>query len=270
LAGSSGIVLSEVGLLASQVSIASVDFPLETVKLYQRWNNLACQYYDRSESMLLGRYYTMEQEQDRMRPQIKKVRKYWVTRTKLMLGGLLAIIIIILQDLISLGVFNSSKMLDWPLVISAFAFAVALPLLSVQLLATIEDESRFWTFSDPWYLIVTYVVGILGAVVGIFFAFWHIWPPVAIASLVAMVIGAGAYVLYRAKLLSFDKQERAAGRENIRDYEGGSTPPSSVQGQEVREEVSQPQDVKRGADGRIENVKGYQEGYRPPSSVQGQ
>jgi hypothetical protein len=157
--------------------------------------------------------------QDAMQPQIK-VRKYWIARSKLMLAGLLAIILIILQDLITSGVYNSSKMFDVPLLISAIAFAIALPLLSVQLLATFEDESRITTIPNTPVLTATYWIATLSAITGIVATFWHILPLIGILSLVTMVIGGGVYTHYRAELRHHDKQYSTDKHtENIKDYE---------------------------------------------------
>jgi hypothetical protein len=159
-----------------------------------------------------------------------------------MLAGLLAIIFIILQDLISSGVFNSSKMLDFPLLISAFAFAVALPLLSIQLLATFEDESRFFTIPNIWDLEITYWIAILSTGAGIVATFWHIWQPVGITSLVTIVISAGIYIHYRIELHRNDEKVRTEMHiVNIKDYEEGSGPPSLTKSQEV----SQPQELRQ-------------------------
>ena len=143
-------------------------------------------------------------------PQIK-VRKYWIARSKLMLAGLLAIILIILQDLISSGVFNSNspKTFDVPLLISAIAFAIALPLLSVQLLATFEDELNYY---DPQHsrpnnhlLDSCHFPHITGIVA----TFWHILPLVGILFLAVTIIGGGVYIHYRDALHHHDDTVKA-------------------------------------------------------------
>ncbi len=71
--------------------------------------------------------------------------RYYVGKTRLICGSLIAISVVIMQVFISTGVFNSSKALDIPALISVLGIALALPLLSLQLLTTFEDESRKFT-----------------------------------------------------------------------------------------------------------------------------
>src|SRR5438045_2136293 len=114
----------------------------------------------------------MQQQQIRVEKYLK-VKKYAVGKTRLICGGLIAVSLVIMQDFISSGVFDSSKALDWLALFSVLAFALALPLLAAHLLATFEDASRKYTIEDTPGLKISYWLGIVLAPIGIGLAFWH-------------------------------------------------------------------------------------------------
>jgi len=145
-----------------------------------------------------------------------QVTKYEVGRTRLMFGGLIAISLIITQDFIASGVFDSSKKApDVPAFISVVAFAIALPLLSAQLLITFEDGSRLYALDDSLGLKFAYWLGILGALTGIVTAFLHISSPAGIAILVSILISAAFYADYVARLRRLDTTLKTKGTENV-------------------------------------------------------
>jgi len=115
-----------------------------------------------------------------------KASKYAAGKTRLMCGGLVGIGIVILQAFISTGVYTSpqaattakaatvAKLLDIPALISVIALALALPFLSVLLLATFEETSRRFTIEDTLGLKIAYWFGIIVALIGIAATFWYI------------------------------------------------------------------------------------------------
>ncbi len=86
-------------------------------------------------------------------------------------GGLIAISLIILGD------FISATSLDTPSFISVLSFAVAVPILSSQILFYNLLFRDKYHIQSIWYLIITTIIlllGILAALVGVAAAFWHI------------------------------------------------------------------------------------------------
>lgn len=122
---------------------------------------------------------------------MEKVEKtsYYTNLFNLECGALIAIGIVLLQDLIS------SSSLDIPLTITSFAFAVAIPMLSAKLLINFE-ESKAGYYVPSKRVKVLYWVGMMSAFIGINAAFWHISLMVggvfSVSSLIALVL----YVSY--------------------------------------------------------------------------
>ncbi len=122
---------------------------------------------------------------------MKKVEKtsYHTKLFNLECGALIAIGIVILQDLIS------SRELDLPLTIASFAFAMAIPMLSAKLLINFE-ESKAGYYVPSKRVKFLYWVGIMSAFIGINAAFWHVsWMVGGVfsaSSLIALVL----YVSY--------------------------------------------------------------------------
>ena len=134
-----------------------------------------------------------------------KVNKHDVNRIRLMFGGLIAISLIIVQDFISSGVFNSPTKPDIPALISVLSFAVALPLLAAHVLITSEDASRHYALDESLGLKVAYWLGIIGALTGIVTAFMHIYWIAGLVILVSIVVGAVLFAEYVVELHRLDK-----------------------------------------------------------------
>jgi hypothetical protein len=108
-------------------------------------------------------------------------------------AGLLAISLIILQDLFSISSF------DRPAYTSLFAFAVAIPILACNL---VINFTRRETGEKAGGLeILFYIVGVLAAIVGVAAAFWHACWIAAIvflsSSLVAFLVFLKLWLGYR-------------------------------------------------------------------------
>ena len=146
-----------------------------------------------------------------------KVTKYEVTRIRLMVGGLIAISLIIVQDFISSGVFTSSKTLDIFSFISVISFAVALPLLTAHILITSEDASRHYALDEPLGLRIAYWLGVIGALTGIVAAFLHISLIAGLVILISILIGATLFAEYVAKLRRLDKVLKQNGIKNLKE-----------------------------------------------------
>src|SRR5438105_4238659 len=117
----------------------------------------------------------------------QKHAEYSSKLSNLILGGLIGISIIILQDWISL------KALDFPAQVSEIAFAVSLPMLSFSLLIRqlprSEGEGSRRYKAMGWVMII----GILVDLLGIFFAFSYIsW----IAGIVLFLVGIIVFFIY--------------------------------------------------------------------------
>jgi tellurite resistance protein TehA-like permease len=100
-------------------------------------------------------------------------------------GGLIAIGIIILQDFFYLSPLDSAAYT------SIFAFAIAIPILTCNLLMNFRRRGSNETATIPEILF--YFVGIFAAIIGIMAAFWHVcW----IAAVVFFVSTTAAFIVY--------------------------------------------------------------------------
>lgn len=154
-----------------------------------------------------------------------KASKYIADKTRLICAGLVGIGIIILGSFVQIGVFTTStgpppsKELDIPAFISVIAFAVALPLLSVRLLASFEVASRRIIVGDTLGLRIAYWFGTFLALVGIATAFWHISPVPGIFVSASMIIGFIFYTGYGRSLDRLDTQMKHGRVGNMRSEE---------------------------------------------------
>lgn len=147
---------------------------------------------------------------------VKKVEKtsYYTNLFSLECGALIAIGIVLLQDLVS------SSSLDLPLTITSFAFAVAIPMLSAKLLINFE-ESKAGYYVPSKRVKVLYWGGLLSAFIGVNAAFWHISLIVGGVFSVSALISLVLYVSYvsDAQLNSTEVEE--ALKHGIRRVQWG-------------------------------------------------
>ena len=155
-----------------------------------------------------------------------KANKYMAGKTRLICGGLIGIGVVILQAFISSGVFPPSPsptsvkatgaaVLDIPALIAVIALALALPLLSVLLIATFEETSRRFIIKDTLGLQIAYWFGIVVALIGIAAAFWHISLIAGVLVSLSMIIGVIIYTGYAKELYRLDKLLKEKRLENI-------------------------------------------------------
>lgn len=126
-----------------------------------------------------------------------KSSAYALTLYNLYAGGLVIIILVILQDLISLG------KLDLASYISILAFAIALPLLCGTLVIN-AVESKY-QYSSPHAKIlkvihVAFGIGVTLGLVGVAAAFWHISWIAGIVFIIALVVAIVVHAAYVADL----------------------------------------------------------------------
>ncbi|HZS77372.1 MAG TPA: hypothetical protein VFA41_12225 [Ktedonobacteraceae bacterium] len=172
----------------------------------------------------------LQQHEPTVGEQYGKLKKYAAIKTRLICGGLIGIGLVILSAFISAGVFKSLpgtpaakapvevNVPDWPAIFSIIAFAIALPLLSALVLITFEETSRkYVTVKDMLGLRIVYWAGTLLALIGIVFAFWHIWFVAGILAGVSILIGTLIYTTYSSRLTRLDNQLKTQWNiENLR------------------------------------------------------
>lgn len=147
----------------------------------------------------------MRKQKTKLPSRYGKVKRQTVGKTRLICGGLIAIGGIIIQDFISVGVFKPANILDIPALISVIAFALALPLLSLHLLAILEDEWRKSTIEDTRGIEIAYWIGVASAFIGIVAAFWYISLIAGIVAAVSMIAAVILYLHYFRKLHDHDE-----------------------------------------------------------------
>jgi hypothetical protein len=129
-------------------------------------------------------------------------RKRWARQNNLMYGGLIAIGVVILQGFLSATSLGASGR------ISVVAFAVALPLLAVQLLLGelhATDHTVKSTTTDG----IMKAVALAGSLTGVVAAFWHIdW----LAGVAVLLAGAVGLVVYGAHFSSTRFSQAAVQR----------------------------------------------------------
>lgn len=108
---------------------------------------------------------------------------------ELILAGLIAVSVLILQSFLRDSVTNPSAQR------AVIAFAVAIPLLGVSALA---NAMRNWPEEDdPWWLNAALVVALLSTAVALYFTFEYLVPDAALAftysGAVAVVVGAAIF-----------------------------------------------------------------------------
>lgn len=101
-------------------------------------------------------------------------------------GALIGIGIVILQG------FFSSNSVDKPALVSVFAFAIAIPILSCNLLTNFIRRSNKKPSESIWEILF-YVVGIFAALTGIGAAFWHVC---RFATLVFALSSAAGFIVF--------------------------------------------------------------------------
>jgi hypothetical protein len=102
-------------------------------------------------------------------------------------GGLIAIGLIILQDFLNVSAPDRAAYT------SIFAFAIAIPILTCNLLTNFARKES--TKKAPDYEILFYIIGVLAAFVGITAAFWHACWIAAIIFTASSVLACAVYLL---------------------------------------------------------------------------
>ncbi len=124
--------------------------------------------------------------------------------------GLIAISLIILQDFISTGVS------DIPIFISLIAFSIALPLLvGAVILYRVQVEYGYHSYSVRYVIaVVTSVLGLFCALIGIDATFWHIsW----IAGIVFLVVTIVTFLIFGSAMPPYEEVERLKREEAERE-----------------------------------------------------
>ena len=119
---------------------------------------------------------------------MKKLDEYLNDLSNLILGGLVAISLIIFQDLIS------SSNLDIPTRVSIIAFAIAIPMIVFSLL--IRQVPRSETRNGKTYnsMNIVTLIGIISDIVGVTATFFHVMLAAGIVFLISGFVGFSIYV----------------------------------------------------------------------------
>jgi hypothetical protein len=96
----------------------------------------------------------------------RKVDKHGLSEDRIMSGALIAISVVALVQLLSVG------QLDIPLKISLYCFAVSIPLLSLASLNRLAASAQEYIV-DAWYDSFAIAFGSLASFVGVGALFWH-------------------------------------------------------------------------------------------------
>ncbi|SRR6266516_866957 len=109
-------------------------------------------------------------------------------------GALIAVGLVILQG------FFSTNTLDPAATVSVFAFAVAIPILSCNLLTNVlKRRDRKKTEESGWEILF-YIVGVVAASVGIGAAFWHTSTMSAFVFILSSLLSIGVFMIMLKRL----------------------------------------------------------------------
>ena len=140
----------------------------------------------------------------------QRISKYAIRLHTLYAGGLVAVSLIVLQDLIGLG------KLDLPALMSLIAFAAAIPLLSGMLvIAVVETRYPYISVHSRSIRVIesTFYLGALIDLFGFGAAFWH---ASLIAGIVFLAMTAFSILIYSIHISNL------SDREVLNETEGAS------------------------------------------------
>jgi len=129
--------------------------------------------------------------------QRRKSDEYSLRLYNFYIGGLVAIILVLLQTLLGL------EPLDLSIKISVPAFAIALPLLAGMLVVNIVEEKYPYGHArsvSARFMSIAFTIGSVATLVGIDAAFWHVMWQAGVAFLIALMAAVTVYGWYVAEL----------------------------------------------------------------------
>ncbi len=122
-----------------------------------------------------------------------ELQEAWIRESNSVLAGLIGISVVILQALIAI------KANDPPARIALFAFAVALPMMSMLVMLNVSlARHRYASF--PAYVTFASVLGEGGAAVGVVAAIWHVSWVAGLLIMVSALVGLGVFFAYSRQL----------------------------------------------------------------------
>lgn len=109
-------------------------------------------------------------------------------------GALIAVGLVILQG------FFSTNTLDPAATVSVFAFAVAIPILSCNLLTNVLRRRHRKKTEESGWEILFYIAGVVAASVGIGAAFWHTSMMSALVFILSSLLSIGVFMIMLKRL----------------------------------------------------------------------
>lgn len=128
------------------------------------------------------------------------INKADLNRLELIHGGLLAISVVVLMELLA------KSSLDTPLTISLYCLAISIPLITLQIL-TLRADLQYEFTINHWFTIHTGIAALLISFVGLGAMFWHFFWIVGVIFVVFGLYGLWAWGDYNRAIKEANQGE---------------------------------------------------------------
>jgi len=109
------------------------------------------------------------------------------------------------------------SLLDKPLIISLYCFAISIPMLAVYSLIILM-KPKFKLHRDTWAEMTIVLLGSFGAIVGVGAIFSHFSQSIGISFIVASVVGMALVVVWRAKISEINPPSSSAAPNRAEQF----------------------------------------------------